>query len=563
MLFNQLQLLARKSQYKKLKSYFLKADKNNAEYFKALYFVFELLLNEDIKASKYEEKIMVDEIFQKSLDKEIIAIFLRARYFENIENFDDAEKNLHICLKLNSSFKPAIQRLANLKLKIGSWKEAESLLRSEISLDPNQAHLLSNLSVALMRQNKLEDALKYAYESLKYADIGQKASAHVNIGSILQELSDLENAELNYRKALSIDSKSINAKLNIGVIHLQKKQLDKAEKYFRDVLEEDKQNSIAQTNLAGTLFLLNKPIEGWHYYEKRLTGKTKVLEIPKRLSHWTGGGLNGDLLLIHEQGLGDTFHFIRYAEILRRKQIRCFFFGPAKLHSILKSSNIVVDCFEEANQIPSTVKSWTAVTSLPAILDSSSLYPLTNGHPYLRANPESRKKWEDILGEHKKIRVALHWQGNPSYEFSISRGRSFELDILTPLLQVKNIEWISLQKGPGSEQCNASNFRNAWHPSQDLINNTWDFSETAALLECCDLLISSDSGLAHLAGALGKPVWLILPWLPEWRWGMTGDRTKWYKHHVLFRKSQANNWEPTIIKILEKLLKLQAETDGI
>ena len=166
-------------------------------------------------------------------------------------------------------------------MKIGSWKEAESLLRSEISLDPNQAHLLSNLSVALMRQNKLEDALKYAYESLKYADIGQKASAHVNIGSILQELSDLENAELNYRKALSIDSKSINAKLNIGVIHLQKKQLDKAEKYFRDVLEEDKQNSIAQTNLAGTLFLLNKPIEDGITMKSALPEKQKYLRFQR------------------------------------------------------------------------------------------------------------------------------------------------------------------------------------------------------------------------------------------------------------------------------------------
>ena len=120
---------------------------------------------------------------------------------------------------------------------------------------------------------------------------------------------------------------------------------------------------------------------------------------------------------------------------------------------------------------------------------------------------------------------------------------------LDALAKLSNIEWISLQKGPGSEQQMYGSFSEKWHPLQTEIDTVWDFKETAAILTCCDGLVCSDSGLAHLAGACGIQTWLLLPWLAEWRWGLTGTKTKWYKNHTLLRQHEEGDWSQPVNEI--------------
>ena len=142
--------------------------------------------------------------------------------------------------------------------------------------------------------------------------------------------------------------------------------------------------------------------------------------------------------------------------------------------------------------------------------------------------------------------IALHWQGNPGHENSLySRGRSLPFERFLALQQLADVEFVSIQKGAGSEQCRTEHNLN-FVAGQETVNQSMDFRDTAAVLANCDLLISSDSAVVHLAGAMGIPTWLALRWIPEWRWGLEGDRTAWYDSVRLFRQPRDGDWNAVI-----------------
>ena len=190
---------------------------------------------------------------------------------------------------------------------------------------------------------------------------------------------------------------------------------------------------------------------------------------------------------------------------------------------------------------------WIPMMSLPPLLKQSEVFNKQK-IPYLKATSERIQRWAKTLrNDHSMPLIGLHWQGNPEHEFTISRGRSLSIKELEPLFINQNVQWLSLQKGPGSEQITPSKWRERFHPDQDKVNDCWDFEETAAILMNCDLVITSDSGLAHLAAGLGRPTWLLLMKVPEWRWGLKGSTTPWYPSMRLFRQERRNDWN-TLIK---------------
>lgn len=486
------------------------------------------------------------------------ALYLLSRHYQQSKDLQKAIDLLKKIIREVPDFDLASQQLAALLLQQERWSEAEKLLCHQIKRHPNQAHLLVNLSVALLRQNRLQEALATAQEAMVQGSEDEQPSIHVNLGTILQELGRREEARIEYEATLQLKPKHINALLNLGVIALQDKHLSRAEDLFRKVLKLQPDDIRTHVNLAGTLLLQEKYEEGWEYYEKRLQGLNQILKAPKDLRLWKGEQLSGTLILVHEQGLGDTFQFIRYAALLKKQGIRCYFYGPDKMHSILKNSNLLEGCLSEHEKLPEDAEAWIALMSLAPLLGATPKKPLIGSIPYLSISEKHLDHWERILGPRHRLRVALHWQGNPDHEFTISRGRSLALDTLQPLIDCQNIEWVSLQKGPGSEQSKKGEFAKRWHRKQSLINDAWCFEDTGAILKCCDGLISSDSGLAHLAGALGVHTWLLLPWLAEWRWGIEGDSTPWYPNHMLLRQDKENDWNQPI-ENLKQLLSIYKE----
>ena len=148
-----------------------------------------------------------------------------------------------------------------------------------------------------------------------------------------------------------------------------------------------------------------------------------------------------------------------------------------------------------------------------------------------------------------QLLIALNWQGNPNHEKTTSRGRSIPLEALAPLADLPGIRFVSLQKGFGSEQLANCSFRNRFVDCQPQVDQAWDFEDAAALMHCADLTISSDTSAAHLAGAIGAKVWILLKRVPEWRWGLTGSTTPWYPTARLFRQAKADVWSAPVAEI--------------
>jgi hypothetical protein len=194
------------------------------------------------------------------------------------------------------------------------------------------------------------------------------------------------------------------------------------------------------------------------------------------------------------------------------------------------------------------VEAWIPMISAAQLLGVVAEQPLVD-QPYLQVAPDRIAWWRDRLGVASGPRLAVVWQGNPQAERGHQRARSMPLQALQPLLDQPGLEWISLQRGAGAEQIEALGWRSRFHPLQVELDAVWPFEEVGAILHNCDLLISTDTAITHLAGALGLPALLLLKSTPDWRWGLAGDTTFWYPNHRLFRQLQGETWEASMRRL--------------
>ncbi len=531
---------------------------NNPE---VLFFITEHLLKIEFEKTIISREEVLHTLEEKILINDPRAMFLRGRIYESSDMTGDAEALYKNAIDKGLAIEVVYPSLSKLVLGQERWAEAESYLTLLVEMLPNNVEHRSNLAITFLRQNELDKAEKEINLCFIHKDKVNKntlASLHLNRGTVLQEQGKYSEAKYDYEKCLAIIPNHARAFLNLGVIALQNRNYIEAEKYFKRCLKINPEERTASVNLAGIyLSSSNEEVEkaGWELYEKRLTGTTNILTFPnKKIKRWSGEDINGTLLLVHEQGLGDTFQFIRYAKLLKADGISCEFQGPNKLHKLLLDSDLVQNCISDGERPGDRIEYWTPMMSVPLLYQGIDSDTGNEISPYFRVSQDCDLKWKKILGKKGgQLRIALHWQGNPEHEFTISRGRSFLLKQLEPLSSIINLEWISLQKGLGSEQAFEGVFKDLWHKKQNIIDETWSFTDTAAILNNCDLLISSDSGLAHLAGGLGLRVWLLLPWISEWRWGRTSKKSRWYSNHRLLRQSKKGDWNEPISRVRNML----------
>ncbi|WP_205909662.1 MULTISPECIES: hypothetical protein [Prochlorococcus] len=218
-----------------------------------------------------------------------------------------------------------------------------------------------------------------------------------------------------------------------------------------------------------------------------------------------------------EQGLGDTLQFMRYAIALRNKGISVSLCAQSKLHNLIKNSGVDPSPLTPQQANEATEGQWIPLLSVPRHLDVSPQNPIIT-EPYIKTTDKLKAKWADILATEQRPIIGVNWQENPKIEVTGLRGRSLALEAFAPITRSSKISFLSLQKGFGSEQLETCSFRDRFVNCQDQINDTWNFLETAAMIEDCDLVITSDTSVAHLAGGLGKTTWLLLHKVPDWRW---------------------------------------------
>ena len=433
-----------------------------------------------------------------------------------------------------------------------NWRRVLSLGQRALELDPAQAHTLSNLATASLRLSQLEQALHWSKEALSLNP--ENCQILNNHGSILQERGDFEAAKLIYLQILEQEPSHSNALSNLACLKHQIGELSDAQALYKAHLSNHPDDTRVWVNLAGVLLSQNDWDEGWNAYQHRLDRPSPIMCVPPGLGLWQGPQEPiTRLIVVHEQGLGDSFQFSRFLPGLHNHFSNIVFSGPSKLHELLKHSALVEVCwdpedphFQWHDQGLNAEDRWIPLMSLAPLLQHSRDIDYFNA-PYLLAQPKSIKKWrEKLRPSDDKPLLALHWQGNPEHEMTLSRGRSFALRQLEPLLNIEGPMWLSLQKGPGSEQLDELHFRHRFHPRQSAVDDCWNFQETAAILMNCDLVITSDSGLAHLAAGLGRPTWLLLMHIPEWRWGLEGAKTPWYPSMRLFRQMTRGDWKGVV-----------------
>lgn len=317
----------------------------------------------------------------------------------------------------------------------------------------------------------------------------------------------------------------------------------------------------ANTNLAQDLLLSGAFEEGWRRYEERLDEMDHRLYRGHWGEPWQGASdlrpLNR-LVLVAEQGLGDTLMFCRLGLDLQQHLHRPITLICQKpLVPLLQQCSSLDQVLEQdihnSYKLPNgNGELWCPLMSLPSRwhLDPADLRQ--NG-PYLQLPPKAVAFWRQKLKRQPGRRlIGLHWQGNPNHEGSLySRGRSMPFAAFSGLQDLKAVEFVSIQKGAGSEQLQLD----AGLPfvaGQADVSASMDFIDTAAVVANCDLLISADSGVVHLAGALGIPTWVALSYVPEWRWGLSGERTPWYPSLRLFRQPAHGDWPAVIHSMTER-----------
>ena len=434
----------------------------------------------------------------------------------------------------------------------GRYDELIELLRKTLQLKPNYPEAHNNLGNALQEQGDLDAAIASYNKALQLKP--NYPDAHNNLGNALKEKGDLDAAIASCNKALQLKPNYTDAHYNLGIALQEQGDLDAAIASYNTALQLKPNYPEAHSNLSMAELLSGDYKSGWKRYEYRFECKDDkgILNANPPCEQWAGGELTegSKLLLVSEQGLGDTLQFMRYAIALREQGASVSICAQPKLHSLIKTSGIDPSPLtpQQANKINDG--QWIPLLSVPRHLEVSPQNPIIT-EPYIKTTDELIDKWKGIFSSEQRPIIGLNWQGNPGHEKTNSRGRSLPLETFAPIAQLTNATVLSLQKGFGSEQLETCSFRDRFVSCQQQVDETWDFLETAAIIANCDLVITSDTSVAHLAGGMGKNTWVLLKKVPEWRWGLEGDTTFWYPSMRLFRQRERGDWNEVMERVAE------------
>ena len=454
-------------------------------------------------------------------------------------------------LSINPDFYAAHNNLGNVLKEQGKLEEAIACYRNALSLKPDYYKAHSNLGNALQEQGKLEEAVACHQRALSINP--DFYVAHCNLGSVLQEQGKVEEAISCYCRALSINPDYSDAHNNLGSVLHDQGKLEEAIGCYLRALSLKPDFPLAHFNLSIIYLLKGNLKEGWEEYGHRFRKKDVARHF--NLHHlslfqqcWDGSEIRGKtLLLCAEQGLGDTLQFIRYVRMALEKCDKIIVACQEELIPLMNQINGIQQVVAEGRQLPD-FDFYCPLLNLPSVFNTT-LETVPAAIPYITNDPLKVLRWRERLqSDSAGLKIGLCWAGSPTHKND--RNRSILLKMFSILGEMQNITFYSLQKGRAAEQAN--------NPPGgmnlvDYTNDLNDFSDTAALIENLDLIISVDTSVAHLAGALGKPVWTLLPFMPDWRWLLDRADTPWYPTMRLFRQSSIGDWAEVIISIKNAL----------
>ena len=498
------------------------------------------------------------------------AIAARPDYVEAHNNLSNAlhvvgrleESHHHIrtALHLRPTYPEAHNNLGNLLLTLGRPQDACLCYKNALKVKPDYVEAHTNLAHALAELNLLGQANFHGGQAIMLRP-GDPA-AYNNFGNVLHKQGQFAQAEISLQKAIQLRPNYPEAHLNLANVLESQQQFKPALVFYEKALALRPGYALAHLNRSLLQLKMGNFASGWlgHEWRWRQTG----IHAP-RLSfappQWDGSPLNGARILLHaEQGLGDTIQFLRYVPMVRAAGGEITLELPPALQRLAEASlnTEIQDHTEQPIHLIVTGSPRPAtdlhcpLMSLPLCFNTE-LHTIPDRVPYLSVPREANQKAVQLLGQKvSKMRVGLAWAGNPKH--LRDRSRSIPLSVLATITQLEDISFVSLQIGPAAEELSQSEF-----PITDLCSAIDDMADTAALMQQLDLVITVDTSIAHLAGALGIPTWLLLSTDSDWRWLTDRDDSPWYPSIQIFRQSNPGDWNSMLERVQVLLLPISRE----
>jgi tetratricopeptide (TPR) repeat protein len=468
------------------------------------------------------------------------ALCNRGNAFSELGRFTEAVASYEQALTLKPRFRQAQINRANVLFALGKPQLAHTAAAEILAQEPNHAQALCISGAAQQRLGNLDAALAF----LDRAIVARPdfAEAWLNRGNVLQEQDRLEDALISYDTALALRPAYPEVLSSRGVALKELGRLDEARAAFDAALRLKPNYPDARNNRAGALLLAGDLVPGFAAFEsrwERSNAPPKTLISP--LPHWRGQPLEGRRILVwDEQGLGDLIQFCRYLPLLAARGADVTLFGRKSMFRLL-STLPSPPHFVEAAGAPEGFDYQSALMSLPFAF-GTSLASVPAEAPYLHAEAARTAAWAQRIGR-QGFRIGICCHGN----MKINLKRNLPLAGFAGLAAIPGARLINLMKDPEPE---AADFAlESFGPDLDAGPDA--FLDTAAVMANCDLIVTSDTSIAHLAGALGRPVFLALRHAPDWRWLATGTRSPWYPTMRLFRQTQRGDWTSVFAEIVE------------
>jgi tetratricopeptide (TPR) repeat protein len=433
-----------------------------------------------------------------------------------------------------------------------------------IALRPDHADAYNNRGAALLDLKRFEEALASCDKAVGLEP--GHADAHNNRGNALRELQRPEEALASHDTAIALKPDFAQARYNRGIALTELKRSEEALASYDDAIALKPDYAEAHWNQSLGFLLVGRFEQGWRQFEWR-----KKLKAPLGLRLftqpvWLGAeDIAGKTLFIYwEQGLGDTIQFCRYAKLAQARGAKVVLSVQQPLVTLLKELNPTIRIIGP-DKVPADFDYHCPLLSLPLAL-GTTVSNIPAAIPYLKSNGEKSLVWKQMLGEKNKPRVGLVWSGgfrpNQTEAWNFNSRRDIPLAKLA-VLKNPNIAFYSLQKGEPAESELAGLIRNRWDGPDivDFTSGLHDFSDTAALMANLDLIISVDTSTAHLAGAMGKPVWILNRFDTCWRWFLQRTDSPWYPTVKLYRQEKAGRWDDVVEQIKTDLTRLRPGED--
>jgi Flp pilus assembly protein TadD len=435
----------------------------------------------------------------------------------------------------------------------GNLSEAVACYQRAVELKPEYHDAHQNLAAALHSQGRAEEAAAAYRRAIDLKP--DEPQTRNNLGAVLAGLERTDEAIACYRQAIALKPDYFEAHNNLGLSLQSQGRLHEAEHCYRTALRLKPDYSDARANLSVLLLLMGQFEEGWREFTLRDTVKgweNRPRDFAQPL--WNGEDIGNRVLLISvEYGLGDTIQFCRYVPLLASRA-RVVLEVQRPLLRLLAGINGVEQVIAYGDPLPA-FDVYCPLMSLPHIL-GTTLASIPADIPYLTADPARVAYWHERLSSLAGLRVGLTWAGNP--RLARDRQRSIALNRFADLATVPGVDLVSLQKGEAASQTQS--------PPSSMVVHDWtgalnDFADTAALIENLDLVISVDTSIVHLAGALGKPVWLLNRFDTCWRWLADRDDSPWYPTLRQFRQPAWGDWDSVLTAVraaLEQAVRRRA-----